>query len=93
MNPFVAPPMGGQQIAIGGMTPAYWNPNAAPAPSYSPPMAPLNNLHNMWDPTTNPFGGPYSPQYGLGGPPRTNPFTVPSMNIGSSSWLGGNNYP
>lgn len=72
-----------------------------PTPNYGP-FQPNYNLHNLWDPTTNPFGGPQRPNpFGV---PQSqnpwsfqgagaNPYTVPSMNIGSSSWLGGNSYP
>ena len=71
-----------------------------PTPNYGP-FQPSYNLHNLWDPTTNPFGGAQRPNL-FGGPQSqnpwsfqagANPYTVPSMNIGSSSWLGGNSYP
>tara|TARA_R100000808_G_C2109853_1_gene124270 strand:- start:55 stop:990 length:936 start_codon:yes stop_codon:yes gene_type:complete len=92
-------PMGGDEMPMLAPPPTAENTLGymGPYSLYNPPQGPSPaNLHTLWDPTTNPFQTPYAPQYGpFGGSQLSfqNPYTAPSMNIGSGSWLGGNNYP
>ena len=92
-------PMGGDEMPMLAPPPTAENTLGymGPYSLYNPPQGPSPaNLHTLWDPTTNPFQTPYSPQYGPFAnqwdfQAASNPYT--SLNIGSGSWLGGNNYP